>query len=89
MDNLINVSNINTNYIKRALWDVFIVTNFEEMWFELIFPWNWFLYFASAYINTFNINANINQRFKYNNAKDIKKIFESKNRNRIRYNILR
>jgi hypothetical protein len=54
------------------------------MWFGLSsIIWNWFVYFTSVCVNTFNIN--VNQWFKFYNVKNKKEnFFELRNRNKIR-----
>jgi hypothetical protein len=68
VSDLTNVSNTNVDHIKRAFWNIFINIDYEKAWFELSpFIWNWFLYFASIYVNKPDVN--INQQLRCNNVK--------------------
>jgi hypothetical protein len=69
MNDLINISNNNVDFIKRSFEDIFInkiAKIYDLNWVHL---WNWFLYFTSECVDESSINVIIiiNQRFKCNN----------------------
>jgi hypothetical protein len=77
MNNLINVLNINFDQLKivSEIFSLIKITK-NVIWIKFTL-WNWFTIFASVHINASNIN--INKWFKFDNIKDMNKIFfESK-----------